>query len=321
MRKNRPSIVSIILIFLGVVCFNNAKTANTPYRIAYSNEVHELMNTMNPQSMWNNLTVLSHFPDRYSNSDNGTKTMDWVKQQIEEMIKITGRNDITFYSIPTGKKYKQSSLVVKIGKSELAGVVIGAHLDTLSSQKPGADDDGSGTVTLLELARSICVSGMEFKKPIYLIWYAAEEEDPLEKNEGLLGSKYVVKYFTKNHIPVAAVLQLDMTGYLYQNDPAIWLNDDYVNKKLNNYLEKLIIFYVNTPVKHSLCGTPCSDHYRWFVKGYPTVFPFEAAAENPYMHTENDTIDKLSLTHMTDFLKLTIAFTVELAEPIDVTMK
>src|SRR3990167_7052395 len=133
------------------------------------------MTTMNPQSMWNNLTALSHLSERYPNSDNGVKTAEWIKQQIEDLINITGRNDITFYFVPTGKKYKQPSLVVKIGKSSLAGVVIGAHMDTLSSHKPGADDDGTGIVTLLELARSIAFSGMEFKKPIYLIWYAAEE--------------------------------------------------------------------------------------------------------------------------------------------------
>ena len=72
------------------------------------------------------------------------------------------------------------------GNSDEPGVVVGAHMDTLSSAvsiKPGADDDGSGSVTVLETARSLLSSGMHFKKPLYLIWYSAEEL-------GLIGSQF-----------------------------------------------------------------------------------------------------------------------------------
>jgi leucyl aminopeptidase len=315
----------MIMLLLGALISHASimHAESSRYNIHYPNQVKQLIGAMNPQNMWNDLTTFTNFPDRYPNSDSGINAADWVKSQVEMLIKTSGRDDVTVYTIAAGKKYKQSSLVVKFGNSSLPGIVVGAHVDTYPTgdkkhpgKKPGADDDGSGVVTVLENMRTLLFSGMHFKKPIYFIWYAAEEEDKPNKSEGLQGSEYVVKYFQAHNIAVDAVLQLDMTGYLYKHDPAIWLNDDYVNKNLNSYLEKLIIFYVKQPVKHSTCGTPCSDHYSWYEKGFATTFPFEAAIENPSIHTPADTMDKLSLTHMSDFLKMAIAFSVELAEPV-----
>jgi leucyl aminopeptidase len=186
-------------------------------------------------------------------------------------------------------------------------------MDTLSSSwelKPGADDDGSGTVTVMQVARNLLNSGMQFKKPIYIIWYSAEEE-------GLVGSSYVVKDFKKNNIPVDAVVQFDMTGYAYKNDPTIWLINDYVNADLTSYLEKLINTYVKVPVNYTKCGYACSDHASWNQGGYTSSFPFESSFGNddPYIHTSQDKMDVLSLSHMTDYAKLGTAFAVELAEP------
>jgi leucyl aminopeptidase len=181
---------------------------------------------------------------------------------------------------------------------------------SFSGNKPGADDDGSGSVTVMETANTILASDLTFKKPLYFMWYAAEEE-------GLVGSGYVVSEFKKKHIPVDAVLHFDLTGYAYQNESTMWLIDDYVNKNLVNFLDKLITTYVKQPVKHTQCGYACSDHATWTKNGYAAAIPAEAAYENtnPSIHSTNDSMDKLSLSHMSDYLKLATAFAVELAEP------
>ncbi len=46
--------------------------------------------------------------------------------------------------------------------------------------------------------------------------------------------------------------------------------------------------------------------------------PAEAKFENsnPYIHSSQDTMEKLSLEHMTDYAKLGVAFVTELAEPV-----
>jgi leucyl aminopeptidase len=285
------------------------------YKIQYESVVNQQLQNINFQTMWDNLNVLSNdFEDRYSNSENGVKAANWIKAKIEEYAKTYNRKDITIRFVQTGDSYKQPSVVVKMGNSTQPGVVIGGHMDTLAStfeNKPGADDDGTGTVTVLETARTLIASGLEFKKPIYFIWYAAEEM-------GLVGSQYVVEDFVKKHIPVDAVMQFDMTGYAHKNDLTMWLLKDNVSKNLTKFTESLIDTYVKRPYKFTACGYACSDHASWNNEGFPAAMPFEASFEtdNPYIHSSNDTIDNLTLNHMMSFSKLATSFAIELAEPV-----
>lgn len=294
---------------------------SNPYSIRYPDQVRQVFNFLNPQEIWSDLTAFSdvkQFPDRYPNSNSGVYAATWLQNKIRELALSNHRNDLDIYTIPTGIRYRQPSVVVKIGDSNLGGIVIGAHMDTLRAKLlplPGADDDGSGSMTLVALARTLLASGMHFKKPIYLIWYAAEEE-------GLVGSRFVVQDFANRKIPIDAVLQLDMTGYAYQNESTLWLMTDYVDSDLTNFLAQLITAYLNIPeakkpFDYTQCGYACSDHASW-AKKFRVAFPTEAKfnLDNPNIHKPEDTTQHLSLSHMTNFAKLALAFAVELAEPM-----
>ncbi len=299
------------------------------YKIQYQKETEALLKTISPQTMWTNLATLTDFHNRYANSDTGVQAAEWIKAKVEAMAKESGHNDVTVYFVKTGD-WKQPSVVAKLGNGTGPGIVIGGHMDTLRSvwpgqaqqqdqqqndldtpHMPGADDDGSGSVTVMETARTILSSGMEFEKPIYFVWYSAEEM-------GLIGSQYVVADFQEKKIPVEAAIQLDMTGYAYQNEKTIWLMTDFVSKDVTAFLQKLITTYVKQPFKFSKCGYACSDHASWTDAGIPSAFPFESAMgkDDPYIHTTNDKMEYLSLDHMTDFVKLATSFAVETAVPV-----
>jgi bacterial leucyl aminopeptidase len=66
------------------------------------------------------------------------------------------------------------------------------------------------------------------------------------------------------------------------------------------------------------CGYACSDHVSWYLNGNRVAYPFEVMDDrgNPYVHTRRDTIDKISVNQMSHFVKLSLAFVVELAEPV-----
>lgn len=306
---------------------NIPKAKHSPtlkYKVQYPVEVNQLIQQLNPQNMWTDLTTLTHFKNRNANSKYGRQAAYWFKAQVEALAKINNRDDVSVSLIETDD-YKQPSVIAKIGHSSEAGIVMSAHMDTTASEfednelkpgiddsrEPGADDDGTGSVTILESLRVLLASGMQFKKPIYFIWYAAEEE-------GLIGSQQVVSEFKEKNIPIDAVLHFDLTGYAFQNESTLWLMDDYVDKDLVSYLETLINTYVKQPVKHTRCGYACSDHATWTQNGYVAAIPAESkfVHTNPNIHTTNDTMDKLSLAHMTDYAKLAFAFMVELAEPV-----
>ncbi len=288
----------------------------TTYTIRYPHEVKELSLAINPLEIWNQLTYFSGFLDRYANSDTGVKAANDLKSIVETMAKTYGHtDDVSAFLIPTGSFYQQPSVVAKFGNADEPGIVVGAHMDTLHgstfNHKPGADDDGSGTTVVLEVARTLLASGYHFKKPIYFIWYAAEEE-------GLVGSQYVVDNFIQKNIPVSEVIHFDMTGYRHENDPTIWLYDDNTDSDLTGFLATLITTYIGAPIGHDRCGYACSDHATWTMNGFKAALPFEASfyTYNPYIHTSSDTMEKLSLNHMTNFALLGVAFAVELAEPV-----
>jgi bacterial leucyl aminopeptidase len=96
--------------------------------------------------------------------------------------------------------------------------VVGAHQDSANYQypmdgrAPGADDDGSGTMTILEVLRVLLSSKdiLEGKaeNTIEFHWYAAEEA-------GLLGSQDIFREYERTGRDVKAMLQQDMTGFIH----------------------------------------------------------------------------------------------------------
>lgn len=278
------------------------------YDIKHQDAVNLALKEIVPDNIWQTLNHLTSYHNRSATKETGVETADWLKAQFEAMAVAAGRTDTNTFFVKTGW-YKQPSLVTVIGKDiDAPAVVLGAHMDTLDGRMPGAGDDGSGSATVMETARILLNSKITLKRPIYIIWYAAEER-------GLVGSQYVVQHFIEQSIPVKAAIQFDMTGYRVDaNDPTMWVYTDYTDKGLSNYVAKLIDTYVHVPVDYSHCGYGCSDHASWMDEGIPAAFPCESNFEqhNPYIHSASDTMELLSLEHMTNFTKLALAFAIEL---------
>ena len=279
------------------------------YEMKHATEVNAAIGQVDSNQLWSTLTHLTSYTNRSATKDTGVQTAQWLKESVEKMAVANGRTDVATYFVATGR-YKQPSLVTVIGQSIHApAVVIGAHMDTLDGTMPGAGDDASGSATVLEAMRVLLSSNNTFNRPIYVMWYAAEER-------GLVGSQYVVEDFLRKKIPVYAVAQFDMTGYRNNpSDPAMWIYRDYTDSNLNVFLADLIKTYVKVPVKYSQCGYGCSDHASWMEEGIPAAFPCETNFEdhNPYIHTANDTLSLLNTEHLTNFTKLALAFVIELA--------
>lgn len=279
------------------------------YRIRHDAQVTPLLKQIDRSNLWGYMQHLTSYVNRAANSQTGVLAAQWFKDQIDSMAKDYHRNDVQSYLVATGKKYKQPSVVTVIGKEKPgAAVVIGAHIDTLKGNMPGADDDASGIATILEVSRMLLSSGINFDHPIYVIAYAAEEQ-------GLVGSGYVVQSFLDKKTPVKAVLQFDQAGFRANpKDNTIWLLDDYVDSKLTKFLANLTTHYVNIPVSYTHCGYACSDHANWHLNGFPVCYPSAATLDddNDNVHTSNDRLETISLDHLENFAKLGLAFVVEL---------
>ncbi|MFI4918547.1 MAG: aminopeptidase LapA [Legionellales bacterium] len=285
-------------------------TASTTfYTIQHQEEVNTALNEVTAANIWQTLTALTSFYNRSATTTTGVATASWLQAAFEGMATASARTDTATFFVKTSR-YRQPSLVTLIGKDiPGAALVLGAHMDTLDGHMPGAGDDGSGASSLMEMARVLLASKLTLQRPIYIIWYAAEER-------GLVGSQNVVQYFLEHNIQVKAAIQFDMTGYRVDaNDPTMWVYTDYTDKNLNKFVAELIQTYIHVPVNYSHCGYGCSDHASWTAANIPAAFPCESSyeAHNPYIHTPADTMALLSLEHMTNFSKLALAFAIELA--------
>jgi bacterial leucyl aminopeptidase len=92
-------------------------------------------------------------------------------------------------------------------------VIIGAHLDSIneedpmSGRAPGADDDGSGAINIIESFRKLTAAGFKPANPVEFHWYAGEEA-------GLLGSAAIANAYAKNGTRVRGMLQLGKSSQL-----------------------------------------------------------------------------------------------------------
>jgi bacterial leucyl aminopeptidase len=125
-------------------------------------------------------------------------------------------------------------------------VIIGAHQDSKNykepeKRSPGADDDGSGTVTILEAFRQLAEVGYAPAKTLEFHWYAAEEG-------GLRGSRPVAKHYRELGKNVAAMTQFDMTAWVKNGtDEAIGIVSSDVDIGLLALQVQIVNEYLDLP--------------------------------------------------------------------------
>lgn len=183
-------------------------------------------------------------------------------------------------------------------------LIITAHLDHLGKRDSviyyGADDDGSGTVTILELAEAFSRAAADGKKPrrnIIFMTVSGEEK-------GLWGSAH---YAESPSIPlekISANINIDMIGRIESGRKDDSLNYIYVvgdnrissdlrkiSEDVNHQTHKLSLDYkFNDPADPQRIYYR-SDHYNFAKYGVPALFYFSGLHED--YHRPTDTPDKI----------------------------
>ncbi len=282
--------------------------------VVFKPEIAQLVAGASADKYWAFLTELTQFENRSARSAKGIEAASFIEQKaFDYSSHLIGSKT---WTIPTSSSYlmDQPSVVVTLEGTDpsLPHVVIGGHLDTISSgsKQPGSDDDGSGTSVVMEALRVVANQNVRFKHPVDFVWYAAEEY-------GLVGSRHVVDYFASKNIAVKNAIQFDMVGYKsVKDDKDIYLINDYTNAGLTTLVKDLIRSYTKATIGDTRCGYACSDHVNWHLAGIPAVFPFEAsfANMNGRIHTPNDEMKYLDKDHAFAFVQVALAYLGETAE-------
>jgi hypothetical protein len=204
-------------------------------------------------------------------------------------------------------------------------VVVSAHYDHLGKRNDviyhGADDDGSGTSGVINIARAFSEAKKQGKGPrrsVLCMLVTGEEK-------GLLGSKY---YTTNPIFPLAktvADVNIDMIGrvdekyetaknpnYIYVIGSDKLSSDLHkINEEMNAKYTKLTLDYTyndeNDPNRYYYR----SDHYNFAEQGIPVVFYFNGTHAD--YHQPTDTIEKINFEKMTKIAQLAFYTTWEIA--------
>jgi len=255
---------------------------------------------------------LSGFPDRDHRKGDPNKHIGGFEAKIREVMK--GTSQIWKIDQIGHTSTKQKSIRLRIEGTERPSeiIVLGGHLDSINGGwggggAPGADDNASGSSTLLEALRVLAKQDRP-ERSIEFFWYAGEES-------GLLGSAEIAKQYKAERKDVVAVLQLDMTLFPGAGEFVVGNISDFTSPWLRAYLESRNNIYIKAKLIDDKCGYACSDHASWYRQGYATLMPFEADTSrmNKKIHTADDKIDGTSsFRHALVFGKIAIVFAMEL---------
>lgn len=282
-------------------------------KISDTTTIRSYANTITSTELKNLLYTYAskEFEGRGTGEEGQKKAANFLKTYyLSQNISSPINDSVYFQSIP--KSYFPDD--IKATENVLAYIegiekpeevlVISAHYDHLGIEDDqiyyGADDDGSGTVALMEMAQAFKMAakdGFGPKRSILFLHLTAEEI-------GLQGSRF----YTENPIfqlsKTIANLNIDMIGRVdaphENNSNYLYLiGTDRLSKELHLLSEKVNETFFNLDIDYRFNDEDDknryyyrSDHYNFALHNIPVIFYFNGEHED--YHQPTDTPDKIN---------------------------
>ena len=187
-------------------------------------------------------------------------------------------------------------------------LVVSAHYDHIGKRGDnvfnGADDNGSGTTTVLEVAEAFVTARKQGKGPrrsVLFLLVSGEEK-------GLLGSEYYASHPVFPLEQTIADINVDMVGRVddehADNPEYIYvIGSDRLSTELHRINEYVNKEYTQLELDYTYNAEDDpnryyyrSDHYNFAVKGIPSIFYFNGTHAD--YHQATDTVDKINFQKM-----------------------
>jgi hypothetical protein len=282
--------------------------ATTTGWVRTGSSIPQMVNQVSAQAIADTIMKLESFQTRYASMPSCAAAGSWLFDSFSTLGLFVERDDFTFSS------YNTSNIVATLpGRTSPEQVVIvGAHYDSYSTDParlaPGADDNGSGTAAVLELARVL--SRYSFDFTVKFIAFSAEEW-------GLYGSKHYAQSARSAGQKILGVVNLDMIGYpdrlpedldVIVNANSEWLANAFVSAT-TTYAPMPTLKVVNASLTYS-------DHAPFWDQGYSALCGIEDAnPTNPNYHKPYDTFSTINIDFETAVARASLAAVATLAQP------
>ncbi len=240
------------------------------------------------------------------------KTLNTVAAYINtELAKVCDSVNYQNYAV-NNTQYK--NVIGSIGTEHSTRLIIGAHYDVAGDQE-GADDNASGVVGLLELARLLSKEKLNYR--IDFVAYTLEEP-PFFRTEKM-GSFIHAKSLYDNNIPVKGMICLESIGFFddapnSQEYPIAGMEQLYGTKgnfitvvkseksgefgtQLDSLMKKTALIHTKTfKGSSSVPGIDFSDHLNYWKFNYEAVMITNTAFyRNKNYHTAGDKLETINI--------------------------
>ncbi len=265
------------------------QAANRPRRAhkAPAKSVQALVDQVDVQRWLGDVTTLAEW-NRYSFDSDLVEARDWLVSQFDAIPNVS----VTTQSFNLNGT-ALDNVIATITGSEQPDVwyIIGAHYDSISQRPtvsaPGAEDNGSGTAALLELARIFAAAGP--KTSLMFIAYSGEEQ-------GLHGSRAHVDQLIADgdQSKLRGVMTMDMIGYTGDEELDVLLETaSFAGESIETY-RTAAETYTDLVVVSSL-NPFGSDHIPYLDAGFQALLVIENDYNQyPGYHRDTDVVANLN---------------------------
>ncbi len=273
---------------------------------AQDSNITNIINKVSAFSLAAGVQRLQDFNTRYTYSDSIVPAAQWIYGQYVSY----GYTDVKFDTFYLNNQPHQNVIATKVGLVYPDSVImLGGHYDSIVSGQdtspyvhaPGADDNASGTIAAIEVARVL--ADHEFQATIKFAAWDAEEV-------GLLGSQaYAQNAYFKND-PISLYMNFDMIGNITpQNNVTIYA--DAPTMPLAELTAQMARLY--TSLSPSIPGNSGgSDHRSFQTNGYRAFFVQEGTF-SPNWHKTTDVTNNMDFEYMKKVVQMGVATAIFLA--------
>lgn len=318
MKLTRISLTActLMLLFLTSCSTNKNKksvpTTNTVELKNHDTDVMKYANSITLEELKEQLYFYAsdEMEGRMTGESGQKKAVEYLRSQYQNMNVKGGMKDGSYFQTVPNDYIKRSktdseNVVAFIEGTEKPEevLVLSAHLDHLGIEDGvvfnGADDDGSGTIALLEIAEAFKIAkedGHGPKRSILFLHVTAEEI-------GLYGSKYYSENPVYELANTIANLNIDMIGRIDPkrekvSDYVYLIGSDMLSQDLHDISEAANKKYMNLDLDYTYNGKNDpnrfyyrSDHYNFAKNNVPVIFYFNGTHAD--YHRATDTADKI----------------------------
>jgi len=305
--------------------------------------ISAMVDAVSPERLGATVAALAGFETRhvFSATDRTDRGIGAARQWIhDEFTKMSPRLQVSFDTYQIAEQGQRLTrdfelrnvMAVLPGKSARR-VYVSGHYDTVARAEaapgfnwaegdnpaPGANDDGSGTALVMELARVLSQSGVEFDATLVFIALAGEEQ-------GLVGAAVHARKAREDSVRIDAVLNNDIIGggiggsglantralRVFSEGP-----EDSPSRQLARYIHRLAARYVpahevRLVARHDRFGRG-GDHTAFNQYGFAGVRFTETHENYAKQHTVNDTVDGVDPEYLARNARVNVAAAAGLA--------